>query len=278
MRYFNKTVVCLMLSVYCQHALGQNSYLSSEKPKQGEKITINYHNSPGAKLVGMDTVFTGIQYWDENGAYFKRTIALTQTNSESWSTVFEVPKDAAYLKIRFYQLSSDYAEASINKMVYSKGLPVRGGTYQDFSGAKLHDKFHEEIERYPTNYFAYARYISSLPSDTVDAIVPVLIAKLRLVKVVDDGLLTALTVAYAKQGKREMAYDLLLQLLEKYPSSTCTDFAFSHFLYEQYRTGGSMLATGILYEKLRDIFIRFPESGIASTYNNITILSADKSI
>ncbi len=142
-------------------------------------------------------------------------------------------------------------KASLNQMVYKKDIPVRGATYRNFYGANLRQKFSNEIKQYPDNYFAYARYIDEWPSDTVNIMLPKIITKLLKVKNSNDGLLSALIVAYSKQVKRDLAYPILLQLLKKYPSSQVSGFALSLHLYEQYKAGGPFLATGELnYRKL----------------------------
>ena len=120
--------------------------------------------------------------------------------------------------------------------------------------------------------------MNALPADTMPKILPLLTAKLIKVKNRDEGLLSALVAAYSKQGKIKEAYPILIELLEKYPTSSATQFSFSLYLYEQYKTGGSMLATGELYEILKKIFIQYPNSRIAGDNNNILTLKNDNAI
>ncbi len=279
MRYLTSFTICFLFCIYVPSVLAQKvSYLSTDKPEQGKKITIYYRTIAEAGLTEQDSIFAGVRYWDEEGTYHQKTIALIKTLDHTWSMDYRITKDAAYLSIRFYHLFKDDPDATIDQIIYHQGIPARGSSYQQMYGEKLHQQFHDEITRYPDNYFSYARYINALPADTVVAIANSLKSKLLTVKKIDEGHLAAMTVIYAKLGEKEKAYATILTLLEKYPSSSVSNFILSFYLYEQYKTSGSMRASGKLYDAMKNIFISFPKSPIAGGNNAIFTLSADSTI
>ncbi len=276
MRYI--IIICVVCCISSQHIIAQSGFLNTDKPQQGENISISYRFTAESKLTAADPVFAGIQCWNEEGRYSKTTMLLSGTDGHTVSAIYKIPADAAYLRIRFYHLHKDDAGAAISHMIYNKDKPARGASYQELSGSSLHENFKAEINRYPDNYFAYARYINSLPADTASIILPELIGRLSKVKRKDVGLLSALCVARAKKGELKEAYSILTQLMEQFPSSQATEFALTFYLYEQYKAGGSMMATGILYDILKKIFIQYPESPIACDHNNIITLSKDSTL
>ncbi|AMR33105.1 hypothetical protein A0256_17630 [Mucilaginibacter sp. PAMC 26640] len=190
------------------------------------------------------------------------------------TALFKVP-EAASLKAGFYTLNKDDHNAAIDLLVYTpnKRTPVRGALLQAFFSDHPDSLFLQEIGRYPDNFLAYASYINVVSmikegSEGKKEIQDMLHKLLEIARGRkgspdgNSGLLAALCVAYAKTGDMKSGKDYLLRMLNLFPASAETRFAFTIYNYENYKASGKAIADDIR-SRLREIFMRYPDAELS---------------
>ncbi|MES2279041.1 MAG: TlpA disulfide reductase family protein [Bacteroidota bacterium] len=278
--------LCLMAYMGCHAllALAQPGTIMPQKPAQGDMITVAYKTTDAqAELNGKEQIYARITNYLQDGGIKKFHVALI-TARDAIANQFKLPPHTASFKVEFYTLNKDDDEAGENLLVYNADhqAPVRGAYMQDFFADKPDSVFQKEINNYPDNYLAYAKYINVIsmvkPGTAKEEIVAML-NKLEMVHGADNsaGLLSALCIGYAKTGDLNKGKAYLFNLFEKYPATAETAFAFSIYNYEYYKASSKEVEEDVR-RNLKVIFIDHPDAAISKDENVFHYLQNDKTI
>jgi peroxiredoxin len=200
---------------------------------------------------------------------------------------FLLPTEAASVKVEFYTLNKDDEKASHNLLVYdiAHDRPVKGAYFDAMFDTDPDAIFDKEITGHPDNYLAYAKFMNivSMVKDqqTANQQITGLIKKLDHISPVNPselpGWLTALCIGYAKTGNLAEGKKYLFRLLDGFPQSQATVFAFSIYNYEYYKSSRKNIEDDVLV-KVKSIFINDPGAAISGDANVFQFLESDKSI
>jgi thiol-disulfide isomerase/thioredoxin len=283
-----KNVMATIASCFCVIiASAQVSSVTPEKPSATDTIRVAYNRADSAAILDASSrIYARITVCLRDGSYEKFHLTM-EGKGNAVRNQFLLPVNAASAKIEFYTLNKDDDKASHNLLVYdvAHDRPVKGAYFDAMFDTSPDAIFDKEITGHPDNCLAYAKFMNivSMVKDqpTANQQITALIKKLDHISPVNPselpGWLTALCIGYAKTGNLAEGKKYLFQLLDRFPQSQATVFAFSIYNYEYYKSSRKNIEDDVLL-KVKYIFINYPGAPISGDPNVFQFLMGDKSI
>jgi len=266
-------------------ASAQVSTISPQKPSVADtiKLSYNYTHSTAALNDGAK-VYARITVSLENGSINKFQIIMVKEGDHMLNQ-FTLPANAASFKVEFYTLNKDDSKANHQLLVYNHQhtKPVKSAYLDAMFNEKPDSLFSKEITNYPNNYLAYAKFMNIVAmvkdQQTANAQIVKLMQKLNNVNPDNDdaGFLAAFCVGNAKTANLSIAKKYLYQLLDQFPQTQQTAFAFSIYNYEYYKLSQKAVEDDVR-AKIRSVFINYPNAPISADANVIQFLKSDETI
>nr|WP_294794457.1 TlpA disulfide reductase family protein [uncultured Mucilaginibacter sp.] len=281
-----KNILTSLALYFCiTSASAQISIVTPQKPSLTDTIKLSYNcTDSAAALNNSAAIYARVTTSLEDGSINKFNITMVTAGNKMFNQ-FTLPANAASFKVEFYTLNKEDPNAIHHLLVYNHqhNKPVKSAYIDAMFNEKPDSLFNKEIANYPNNYLAYAKFMNivALVKDQQTAHTQIVQLMQKLNNVHPDnedaGLLAALCIGNAKTANLSIAKKYLYQLLDQFPQTQQTAFAFSIYNYEYYKVSQKAVEDDVR-AKIRSVFINYPNAPISADGNVIQFLKSDETI